>query len=137
MKSTLTPRLVVVFASLIGLCAWAGSNTITADTTKIVRGFNAGAPCDPEKIGEGSSPKAGINEEMSNLSVSCSDDKRVTWQQLRAPLPNAHACIATLGDLRKRNKNITIVKDETRDNRYHCVLSNITPKQFVSGSRHQ
>lgn len=112
-------------------------DSLSDPAAKIVRGFTPLAPCTAQSIGAGSSPAAGPNEDMSNLSVSCSADKRVTWKQLRQPLPNPHACITTLGDLRKQRREVTVVKDPTPDNPYHCVLSTITPREFVSGSRYQ
>lgn len=113
-----------------------GKKPITAASTKIVRGANGGT-CEATAIGNGNNPSVGVNEDLTNLSVSCSDQKGVSWSQLRAPLPNAHACVATLGDLRKRNKYVTIVGDPTDDNPYHCLLEDITPKQFVAGSNYQ
>ncbi|QDH69079.1 hypothetical protein [Marilutibacter alkalisoli] len=112
-------------------------DSVRDPAAKIVRGYNGGPPCDPQTIGDGSAPKAGPDEDMSNLSVSCSADRNVGWTQLRANLPNPHACVATLGDLRKQRREVTIVRDPTDDNPHHCVLSTITPRQFVRGSRYQ
>ncbi|WP_269530904.1 hypothetical protein [Chitinimonas sp. BJYL2] len=137
MNTRLNTRFALVLLSLAGISAWAGNNTVTAGITKIVRGYNGGSPCAAATVGAGSMPSAGPKEDMSNLSVSCSDDKKVTWAQLREPLPNNHACVTTLDDLRKQNKYVTIVKDKTPDNAYHCVLSNITPTQFVNAAKHQ
>ncbi|MGE3538759.1 MAG: hypothetical protein AB7N91_15175 [Candidatus Tectimicrobiota bacterium] len=115
----------------------AGKKAITSATTKIVRGYNMGTPCDAMTIGNGNNPKVGPGEDLTNLSVSCSDDDKVSYTQLRASLPNPHACVATLGDLRKSRKEVTIVAAPETDNLYHCILDNITPKQFISGSKWQ
>ena len=132
------PALHVLALALAAVAGAAHADDSVRDpAARIVRGYNGGAPCDPTIIGAGSAPKAGPNEDMSNLSVSCSADGSVSWTRLREDLPNAHACVATLGDLRKQRREVTVVRDPTDDNPYHCVLSTITPRQFVSGSRYQ
>ncbi|MDH5824914.1 hypothetical protein QFW77_18265 [Luteimonas sp. RD2P54] len=127
--------LLAAIALVVG--AGHAGNSVSDPAAKIVRGFNGAAPCNAKAIGAGSSPAADPDEDMSNLSVSCSDDRNVTFSQLRQPLPNAHACVTTLGDLRAQRRAVAVVKDPTDDNPYHCVLSTITPREFVSGSRYQ
>jgi len=63
----------------------------------------------------------------------------VTDKDLKAPLrlPGRVFCVTTLKKLRKQRKEVTVVADETNDNPYHCLLSNITPKQFVAAAREQ
>jgi hypothetical protein len=104
---------------------------ITAEWTKIVRGAND-CPLTAKSVGDGNNPKVGPREPLSDLSVNASDDKKVTYAVLAAGLPNARYGFTTLGDLRKANKSVLIVRDPLPDNPYHCLLSVITPNEFVS-----
>ncbi len=104
---------------------------ITAAWTKIVRGAN-NCPLTAQSIGDGNNPKVGPNEPLTDLSVNASDDKKVSYTQLAANLPNPHYGFTTLGDLRKANKHILIVRDPLPGNPYHCLISVITPKQYAS-----
>lgn len=131
------PLALVAFAIASVAVDVHADNSLRDPATRIVRGYNGAAPCNPTVIGQGSLPKAGVKEDMSNPSVSCSDDKHDDWKALRKPLPNPHACVTTLGDLRKWRREVTLVRDPTDTNPHHCVLSTITPKQFVSGSRYR
>lgn len=108
-----------------------GDTPITAKWTKVVRGVS-GTACDAVRIGDGNQPKVGPREDLTDLSISCSDEKSVTLDKLRQPLPNPHICWSTLDDLRKARKEVTVVRDPTDGNPYHCLLATITPKEFVS-----
>lgn len=101
----------------------------------VVRGTNQPGNCVAQNVGNGNSPRVGVNELLTDLSVSCGDPAKVTIAQLKAPLPNAHACKSDLVKLRKKNKAVKLVKDPTGDNPYHCLLSDITPNEFVAGSQ--
>jgi len=103
----------------------------------IVRGYNGGSPCNAAVIGNGNSPSVGPKELLTNLSISCGDSKKVTYADLRAPLPSTHACVTYLRKLNDQNQDTQVVKDPIDGNRYHCLLSEITPKQFISGSKWQ
>jgi len=130
---------LATFAILPGISAQAiaaGKKPITRDTTKIVRGSNA-LPCNAQTIGQGNSPSVGPKEDLTNLSVSCSDDKSVSYNELLNHLPHAHGCGSTLDDLRKARPSVTVVSDPTGGNPYHCILDNITPKEFISGIKWQ
>ena len=104
---------------------------ITAEWTKIVRGAN-GCPLTAQSVGDGNRPKVGPRESLTDLSVNASDDKKVTYEDLAAGLAHAEYGFTTLGDLRKANKSVLIVRDPLPTNPYHCLLSVITPKEFVS-----
>jgi hypothetical protein len=110
-----------------------GTGPVTAKWTKIVRGVNQ-MRCEAGPIGDGNDPQVGPNEPLTDLSVSCSDDRSVTLDQLRAPLLNPHICWSELEKLRRSNRHVLAVRAPTRDNPYHCLLSVITPKEFVSRS---
>lgn len=107
-----------------------GGKPITAEWTKIVRGAN-GCPLTAQSVGDGNNPKVGPSEPLSDLSVNASDDKQVSYAELAGWLPNAHYGFTTLGDLRKGNKFVLIVRDPLPNNPYHCLVSVITPKEFV------
>jgi hypothetical protein len=129
--------IMMVCAMALPLAAQAaGNKAITKAQTKIVRGMN-GLSCDATAIGNGNDPHVGPKTELTNLSVSCSDDTSVSYSQLRAPLPNPHACVSTLGSLRKQNRTVAVVRDGNNQNPYHCLLQNITPNQVVAGSKFQ
>lgn len=113
----------------------SGNDSVNHAWTKVVRGVNQTA-CIPANIGNGNDPSVGPKEDLTNLSVSCSADKKVTFQQLRAPLQNNHACRTTIGALRKQNRYVAIVADPIDGNPYHCLLSDITPNQFVQGAKY-
>ena len=108
-----------------------GNKPITAKWTKIVRGANA-CPLTAQAVGQGNNPPVRAKEPLTDLSVIASDDKRVTYNQLAAYVPHANYGFTTLGDLRKANKHVLIVRDPLPNNPYHCLLSVITPKEFVS-----
>lgn len=108
-----------------------GGRPITDKWTKIVRGANV-CPLTARSVGDGNNPKVGPNEPLSDLSVNASDDKKVSYAELAAGLPNAHFGFTTLDDLRKANQFVLIVRDPLPNNQYHCLLSVITPKEFVS-----
>lgn len=110
-----------------------GSSPVTAKWTKIVRGVNQ-TRCEAGPIGDGNNPRVGPDEPLTDLSVSCSDDKAVTIADLRAPLANPHICWSDLERLRKANRHVLVVSSPEDDNPYHCLLSVITPRQFVSRS---
>jgi hypothetical protein len=114
-----------------------GREPTTKGWTKILPGSNTN-PCTAVAIGAGDSPQVGPTEPLNNLSVNCSDDKKMTYEGLRGKfLPHVHACGATLDDLRQKNRNVTIVGDPTPNNQYHCLLQGITPKQFVAAIKYQ
>lgn len=133
-------RIAVLGSMIFGLAACASQSETSYNKglgadTKVVRGVNQ-TYCDATAIGNGSNPKVGKKEDMTNLSVSCSDNKKVSFDDLRAPLPSPHFCQTTIGKLRKKNKSVVIVSDPVPTNRYHCLLSRITPNQFVAGSKY-
>ncbi len=141
MRGSISRGLAAAFcaAAILGgsTAAMAGGSTpVTKGWTKIVRGVN-GTNCDATAIGSGNQPPAKPTEDLTDLSVSCSQDPKVTVTALRAPLPNAHACVTTLDALRRVRPNVTIVADPAPGNGYHCLLDNITPRQFVSGATYQ
>ena len=111
--------------------SFVGKKPITAAWTKIVRGANA-CPLSAKSVADGNNPKVGPNEPLTDLSVNASDDRRVTYKVLDAGLPNAYYGVTTLGDLRKANKFVLLVRDPLPGNPYHCLLSVITAKEFVS-----
>jgi len=116
----------------------AGKKAITAASTKIVRAVNGkdNPICTANVIGTGNDPSVGPSDELTNLSVSCSDDRQVTYSQLKQPLgANRSFCITTLGELRDKNKEVLIVADPEAGNPFHCLLSHITPKQFVAATK--
>lgn len=102
---------------------------VTADVTLIVRGIH-GASCDARAIGAGSTVRAG--KEVEKLGVSCSDDPSVGPEVLRKSLGGAHACVVLLGGLRQVAPGVRLVRDPTESDPYHCLLSGVTPNQFVS-----
>jgi hypothetical protein len=104
---------------------------VSADVTLIVRAIH-GTSCDARALGAGSSPKAAAGEEMEKLIVSCSDDPAVGWSALQRGLGGAHACRVVLGDLRQIAPGVRVVRDPTESDPYRCVLSGVTPNQFVS-----
>jgi hypothetical protein len=114
-----------------GSTATRGGPPITAEWTKIVRGANS-CPLTAQSVGDGNNPKVRPNEPLSDLSVNASDDKKVTYSTLAAGLPNPNYGFTTLGDLRKANKFVLIVRDPLPNNPYHCLLSVITPNEVVS-----
>ncbi|HEY3597801.1 MAG TPA: hypothetical protein VGL08_09865 [Paraburkholderia sp.] len=116
------------------VCAAQGNKPITSGNAQIVRGVNP-TSCDAANIGTGNNPPVGPRGDLDNLSVSCTDDPRVTVTELRENLPNPHACVATLSSLRSARRDVLLVRDPTNDNPYHCQLSTITPNQFVSGAK--
>jgi hypothetical protein len=113
-----------------------GKKPITRGITKLVRGSNTN-PCTAQAIGSGNVPPVGPTEDLTNLSVSCSEDKDVTYKELWDVLPQQHACGTTLADLRKERPDVTIVSDPTGANPYHCILDNITPREFVRAIKWQ
>ncbi|MFY2561235.1 hypothetical protein ACN469_26780 [Corallococcus terminator] len=108
----------------------AGGERINAPTAFIVRGMN-GTTCGAQSIGAGSTPQVNVTTEVQNLSVSCSEDRKVTLDMLRKPLVNPHICWAKLEELEARSADIIVSTDPTGDNPYHCVVSDITPNQMV------
>ena len=108
-----------------------GGKPITAGWTKIVRGAN-NRPLTAQSVGDGNNPKVGPKEPLTDLSVNASDDKSVDFKTLAAGLPNPYYGATTLDDLRKSNKMVLLVRDEKPGNKYHCLLSVITPAEFVS-----
>jgi hypothetical protein len=108
-----------------------GKRPITAEWTKIVRGAN-GCPLTAQSVGDGNNPKVRPSEPLTDLSVNASDDKKVTYSTLAAGLPNTNYGFTTLGELRKANKFVLIVRDPLPNNPYHCLLSVITPKEVIS-----
>ena len=104
---------------------------VTADVTLIARPIH-GAGCDVRTIAAGSSPRVTAAEEVEKLSVSCSDDPSVGWRELRKGLGGAHACVVVLGDLRQVAPGVRVVRDPTASDPNHCLLSGVTPNQFVS-----
>ncbi len=120
----------------------AGKKPITKGQTKIVRAVNQqpqGNSCLPDVIGTGNDPAVGPSTDLTNLSVSCSDDPAVTYGQLKAPLAGANRvyCVTTLSKLRKQRSAVTVVADPTVQNSYHCLLATITPKEFVAATKEQ
>lgn len=142
---------ILVAATAIGASAalGKGGTPITAGTSKIVRGVNftfvggqaqlanGNVVTPADEIGKGNNPTVTAKEDLDNLSVSCSDDKSATVDALRANLPNPHIYWTTLGDLRNKRKEVTLVRDPTDDNPNHCLLGTITPKQFISGANYK
>lgn len=118
-------------ATASGLAA----GSITKGSTKVVRGYNNPSPCNASVIGTGNDPSVGPNQDLTDLSISCSDKDGVTVAQLRAPLPNPHLCYATLSMLRRARRDVAVVRDPTPTNPYHCLLMTITPNQFVSRAK--
>ncbi|RRH93905.1 hypothetical protein EH240_28580 [Mesorhizobium tamadayense] len=121
--------------------ALGGGNTpITAGTTIVMRAVNFDPnglppPSPAKRIGDGNNPKVDPSEDVDNLSVNCSDDKTVTESVLRSSLPaGTHIYSGTLETLRNSRKGVTLVRDPVPGNDYHCLLSNVTPKQFISGT---
>ena len=120
----------------------AGNRPITKGHSKIVRAVNqqpSGNSCLPTVIGTGNDPAVGPSDDLTNLSVSCSDNEAVTFKQLEAPLagPNRVYCVTTLSKLRQKRSEVTVVRDPTPQNQYHCLLATITPKQFVAATREE
>ena len=131
--------LLAAFSALPGIsdnAEAAGKKPTTRDITKIVRGSNA-VPCNAQAIGQGNSPPVRAAEDLTNLSVSCSDNKNVSYNELRNYLPHPHACGSTLDNLRKARRTVTIVSDPTNTNPYHCILSDITPEEFIRSIKWQ
>lgn len=133
-------KLILIFCVLsIQACSSntnvAGASAGGPEEMLIVRGYNLNSPCDAAIIGTGNTPPVGPKEPLTDLSVSCGSSKKVTIQQLRQPLPNAHACVTFLRKLRDKNKLTQLVADPTPENQYHCLLSVITPNQFIAGSK--
>jgi hypothetical protein len=124
-------------ALVMGLLSFAPSalaetaSPVTANVTLIVRAIH-GSSCDARAIAAGSSPKVAPEEEVEKLSVSCSDDASVGWSELRRGMGGAHACVVVLGDLRQAAPGLRVVRDPTPSDPYHCLVSGVTPNQFVS-----
>jgi len=119
----------------------AGEKPISAGHTKIVRAVNLreGNICIPKVIASGNTPPVKEDEELTDLSVSCSDDRAVDYVELEKPLAKDDRgyCLTTLKRLRDKNRSVKIVSNPTDDNPYHCLLSDITPKQFVAAVKEQ
>jgi len=129
----------ILFATLFSTLLFGFVGTVQGEPEEllIVRGYNGANFCDATIIGTGNSPTVKPQETLTNLSVNCGSSKNVTYKELRALLPNDHACITYLRKLRDQNNLTQIVKDPLPNNKYHCLLSELTPKQFVSGSKWQ
>jgi len=104
---------------------------VTADITLVARAIH-GASCDARAIGAGGRRRAAAKDEVEKLSVSCSDDPSVGMEVLRKGLGGSHACVVVLGDLRQAAPNVRLVRDPTASDPYRCLLSGVTPDQFVS-----
>ncbi len=103
---------------------------------RVVRGVNGGF-YSAAAIGNGNDPRVKPTEDLTNLSVSCSDNKSDTVKDLQQYLTNANICYSTLRDLRKSWREVVVVRDPTAANPYHCLLGTITPNEFVSRTHYQ
>ena len=148
-RTGLASSLVLLAAGLLAGCETQESGSEESATEspalqgaategwiRVVRGVN-GAYCDAAAIGSGNDPKVGVKDDLTNLSISCSENQTDTVKELRAFLPNAHICYSTLETLRKARREVTVVRDPKADNPFHCLLGTITPNQFVSRSRYE
>lgn len=136
-KTVRTVALLAILAASAWLMSHGlakGNKSITDSSARIVRGSN-NLPCRAQAIGQGNRPPVAPDEDLTNLSVSCSDNRSVSYLMLTNALPHPHGCGTTLGELRNARKDklpgVTLVADPTPDNPYHCILDNLTPQEFV------
>ena len=107
----------------------------------IVRGVNSNSgKCTAKTIDS----STGSNDKVSQLSVSCDNEGKGKKglkgadlaQDLRKGIDQAHACWTTLKMLQKKSSAVSVVRAPTRQNKHHCVVSGITPKQIAVVSKY-
>ena len=128
-KEQVTSEIESTAIEQVGIAS--GSTPLTSASTKIVRGANS-CPLDAMRVGQGNNPTVKPDEPLDNLSVNASDDSKVNFATLASTLKNTHFATTTLGELRKKNKFVQIVRAPEPGNPYHSLLSVITPKEFIS-----
>jgi hypothetical protein len=101
----------------------------------LVRGVNFDpanmAPPPPAaRVGAGNDPAVNANEMLTNLSVNCAKNPGPrTITEMIGLLPGDYYYQVNLSNLGQSAK---IAEDPKKGNQYHCLLSDVTPKTFVS-----
>jgi len=84
-----------------------------------------GGTCSAERFRQGSGVTLDAAGRLVGVSVNCAAATAI--DVLSAPIPNRQIGVATVGTIRRAGGGVTPAPP--RNNRFHCVMSGITPQQ--------